>query len=198
MQSCSRSLVARHCALYPPDSVPSRPVRGRRRGGWGWCISGIPEGGLWPAFGPGDLGAVDWRVVAGQVPTLLTVTLVTLLCLLVYVNGLEVATGVEVDLNRGFRVAGLASMCAGAGGSGLGCHAFVFTLPCRMLGADTPWTGVVVAVVLTLSLFFGSGILELLPMSIIGSFAALHRGRSAREVARPGAREAGLVGLQPD
>ena len=134
----------------------------------GLLMSGIPEGGLWPAFGPDDLGAVDWRVVAGQVPTLLTVTLVTLLCLLVYVNGLEVATGVEVDLNREFRVAGLASMCAGAGGSGPGCHAFVFTLPCRMLGADTPWTGVVVAVVLTLSLFFGSGILELLPMSIIG------------------------------
>ena len=134
----------------------------------GLLMSGIPEGGLWPAFGPGDLGAVDWRVVAGQVPTLLAVTLVTLLCLLVYVNGLEVATGVEVDLNREFRVAGLAGMCAGAGGSGPGCHAFVFTLPCRMLGADTPWTGVVVAVVLTLSLFFGSGILEFLPMSIIG------------------------------
>ena len=134
----------------------------------GLLMSGIPEGGLWPAFGPSDLGAVDWRVVAGQVPTLLTVTLVTLLCLLVYVNGLEVATGIEVDLNREFRVAGLAGICAGAGGSGPGCHAFVFTLPCRMLGADTPWTGVVVAVVLTLSLFFGSGMLELIPMSIIG------------------------------
>ena len=134
----------------------------------GLLMSGIPEGGLWPAFGPGDLGAVDWRVVAGQVPTILTVPLVTLLCLLVYVNGLEVATGVEVDLDREFRAAGLAGMCAGVGGSGPGCHAFVFTLPCRMLGADTPWTGVVVAVVLTLSLFFGSGVLELLPMSIIG------------------------------
>ena len=134
----------------------------------GLLMSGIPEGGLWPAFGPGDLGAVDWRVVAGQVPTLLTVTLVTLLCLLVYMNGLEVATGVEVDLNREFRVAGLAGICAGAGGSAPGCQAFGFTLPCRMLGADTPWTGVVVAVVLTLSLFFGSGMLELIPMSIIG------------------------------
>ena len=85
-----------------------------------------------------------------------------------YVNGIEVATGVEVDLNREFRVTGLAGMCAGAGGSGPGCQAFVLTLPCRILGADTPWIGVVVAVVLTLSLFFGSGILELLAMSIIG------------------------------
>ena len=134
----------------------------------GLLMSGVPEGGLWPAFGPSDFGAADWRVVAAQAPTLLTVALVTLLCLLVYVNGLEVATGVEVDLDREFRSAGLAGLCAGAGASAPGCQAFVFTLPCRMLGADTPWTGVVVAAVLALSLLFGSGILELLPMSIIG------------------------------
>ena len=134
----------------------------------GLLLSGMPEGGLWPAFGPSDLGYVDWNVVAGQMPTLLTVPLVTLLCLLVYVNGLEVATGVEVELDREFRAAGLAGMCAGAGGSAPGCHAFVFTLPCRRFGVDTPWIGVVVAFVLALSLFFGSGILTLLPMSIIG------------------------------
>ena len=49
-----------------------------------------------------------------------------------------------------------------------GCQSFVLTLPCRRLGVDTPWIGVVVATVLGLSLFFGTGILELLPMPIIG------------------------------
>ena len=111
---------------------------------------------------------MDWGVVAAQAPGLVTVTLVTLLCLLVYINGLEVATGVDVDLDREFRAAGLAGLCAGAGGSAPGCHAFVFTLPCRLLGADTPWTGIVVASVLALTLFFGSPVLELLPMAIIG------------------------------
>ena len=134
----------------------------------GLLLSGMPEGGPWPAFAPSDFRHVDWGVVATQAPGLVTVTLVTLLCLLVYLNGLEVATGVEVDLDREFRAAGVAGMCAGAGGSAPGCHAFVFTLPCRMLGADTPWTGTVVAMVLALSLFFGSGILEFLPISIIG------------------------------
>ncbi|MCY4450650.1 MAG: SulP family inorganic anion transporter [Immundisolibacterales bacterium] len=134
----------------------------------GFLLSGMPEVGLWPAFGPGDLGRVDWNVVAGQIPALLTVTLVTLLCLLVTVNGLEVATGVEVDLDREFRAAGLAGVCAGAGGSAPGCHSFALTLPCRMFGADTPWVGVVVAFVLGVSLFFGNGILTLLPMPIIG------------------------------
>ena len=134
----------------------------------GLLFSGLPPGGLWPAFAPSDLRHVDWGVVAAQAPGLITVTLVTLLCLLVYVNGLEVATGVDVDLDHEFRAAGLAGLCAGAGGSAPGCQAFVFTLPCRMLGADTPWTGIVVALVLALALFFGSAILELLPMSIIG------------------------------
>ena len=135
----------------------------------GLLLSGMTqEGAPWPAFGVSDIADVDWSVVAAHVPDLLIVTLVTLLCLLVYVNGLEVATGVEVDLDREFRVAGVAGICAGAGGSVPGCQSFVLTLPCRRLGVDTPWIGVVVATVLGLSLFFGTGILELLPMSIIG------------------------------
>ena len=151
-----------HLGLFVLD-MPVAEARAQ-----GLLLSGMPEGGPWPAFAPGDFRHVDWGVVAAQVPGLVTVTLVTLLCLLVYLNGLEVATGVDVDLDREFRAAGVAGLCAGAGGSAPGCHAFVFTLPCRMLGADTPWTGMVVAMVLALSLFLGSGILELLPMSIIG------------------------------
>ena len=134
----------------------------------GLLLTGVPEGGLWPAFGFADLADVDWTLVAAQIPGLLTVTLVTLLCLLVYLNGLEVATGVDIDLDREFRVAGLAGLCAGAGGSAPGCQSFVFTLSCRMLGVDTPWLGIFVASVLAFSLLFGSGILELLPMSIVG------------------------------
>lgn len=143
--------------------IPVADARAR-----GLLLSGMPEGGLWPAFGLKDLEYVDWGVVAGQVPNLLSVTAVTLLCLLVYLNGLELATGVEVDLDREFRVAGIAGMAAAAGGSATGCHAFVYTLPCRLLGADTPWTGIVVAGVLCLTLFFGSGLLELIPTSMIG------------------------------
>ena len=151
-----------HLGLFALD-IPLAQAKAQ-----GLLFSGLPPGGLWPAFAPSDLRHVDWGVVAAQAPGLITVTLVTLLCLLVYVNGLEVATGVDVDLDHEFRAAGLAGLCAGAGGSAPGCQAFVFTLPCRMLGADTPWTGIVVALVLALALFFGSAILELLPMSIIG------------------------------
>ena len=135
----------------------------------GLLLSGLSGGGaLWPAFAVGDLLQVDWALVLAHVPDLLVATLVTLLCLLIYVNGLEVATGVEVDLDREFRVAGIAGLVAGAGGSVPGCHSFVLTLPCRRLGVETPWIGLIVAVMLALSLFYGTGLLELLPMAVIG------------------------------
>lgn len=135
----------------------------------GLLLSGMPrEDAPWPVFGAGDIAKVDWSAVARHVPDILTAALVTLLCLLVYVNGLEVSTGVEVDLDREFRVAGVAGVCAGAGGSVPGCQSFVLTLPCRRLGVDTPWIGIIVAAMLGLSLFYGTGVLELLPMSIIG------------------------------
>ncbi len=135
----------------------------------GLLLSGIAkDGATWPVFGLDDMAQVDWSTVARHVPDLLTVSLVTLLCLLVCVDGLEVATGVEVDLDSEFRAAGIANICAGAGGSITGCQSFILSLACRRFGEDTPWIGIVVAAVLSLSLFFGTGAMELLPMSIIG------------------------------
>ncbi|MYH59886.1 MAG: STAS domain-containing protein [Boseongicola sp. SB0675_bin_26] len=135
----------------------------------GLLMSGMArEGALWPAFSVDALALVDWGLVASRLPELLAVTLVTFLCLLVYVNGLEVATGAEIDLNREFRVAGVANVLAGLGGSAPGCQSFVMTLPCRRLDVDTPWIGVVVAAILGMSLFYSNGVLELLPMSVIG------------------------------
>ena len=83
-------------------------------------------------------------------------------------NGLEVATGVKVDLDREFRAAGFAGVVAGAGGSAPGAHSIVLCLASRKLGADTPWTGIVTFLALSVTLLFGSAILELIPKSVVG------------------------------
>ena len=134
----------------------------------GLLLSGMPEDGLWPTFRLSDFAHVDWGVVAEQVPNVLTVALVTLLCVVVYMNGLEVATGVKIDLDREFRAAGLAGTLAGVGGSSPGTHSAVLSMASRMSGADTPWTGILTSLGLCLTLFFGSAMLELLPKSVIG------------------------------
>lgn len=134
----------------------------------GLVMSGIPESGLWPTFGPDDFSLVDWGIVTEHLPGVLAVVMVTLLCLLVYMNGLEVATGVKVDLDQEFRAAGFAGAVAGAGGSAPGSHSIVLCLASRKLGADTPWTGILTFLTLGATLFFGSAILELIPKSVVG------------------------------
>lgn len=135
----------------------------------GLLLSGMAEETLWPAFGFGDLRHVDWNVVARQAPGILTVTTMTLLCLLIHLNGLELATGVEVDLDKEFGSAGLAGMFAGVSGSPPGCHTFACSLSSWLFGADTRLTGVVAAFVVGFTLFFGGGMLAVLPAPVIGA-----------------------------
>ena len=81
-------------------------------------LTGMSEGGLWPAFGPSDFAHVNWGVVVDLLPEVFAVVMITLFYLLVCIHGLELSTGVKVDLDREFRAAGFAGTVAGLGGSG--------------------------------------------------------------------------------
>lgn len=134
----------------------------------GLLVSGIPDGGLWPPFGPGDFVQVDWHVVAEHIPMVFIVAMVALVGLIINVNALEVATGVDMDLDREFRVAGYAGMAAGAGGSSPGYPSFVVSLATWKMGAASPWTGFFTALWLCLTLVLGGTALEFLPNAVIG------------------------------
>ena len=134
----------------------------------GLVLSGVSEEGLWPAFGWSDIGYVDWNVVATMTPEVIAAVIVTVVTILVNVNGVELVTGDRADMDREFRVAGIANLCAAAGGGAPGCQAFIYTLTGRLFGADTPWTGVGVACMLALTLFLGGALLEFIPTAIIG------------------------------
>ena len=134
----------------------------------GLLVSGIPDGGLWPPFGPGDFAEVEWSVVAEHIPNVLVVAIVALVGLVMNANGLEVATGEDLDLDREFRVAGYAGAVAGAGGSAPGSLTIMGSLASRKMGAGTPWTGTFMAVWLCLALVLGGKALEFLPNAVIG------------------------------
>ncbi len=59
----------------------------------GFLLSGLPEGGLWPAFSLADVSHINWVVVLTEIPTMLTVALVSILGLLMNVSGMELASG---------------------------------------------------------------------------------------------------------
>ncbi len=132
-----------------------------------WSGGGVTSG-LWPAFALDDFSFVDWNVVWEQIPAVIVVALLMVLCLLLNSNIMEVASGKEIDLDREFRVAGAAGIVAGVAGSPPGIHFPVLSSTSQKLGADTPWTGVLTSLWLGMTLIFGSAVLELIPISLTG------------------------------
>ena len=130
-------------------------------------LTGPTAGGLWPVFQPGDLALVDWAAVAAQIPNMLTLVLVTLLCMVMYLSSFELATNRELEWNREFRVTGWASVLAGLGGSPAGCLTSSFSMLSHQFGADTRLTGVVAAVVVGSVLLLGDTVLKLAPVPLL-------------------------------
>ena len=127
-----------------------------------------PSGNLWPTAYVGDLGRIDWAVVGSQIPGMLTVVLVTLIAVLTNTSAIEFATGVEIDLDKDFRNAGIGNLAIALGGSAPGHYAVSLSVASRTAGAYSRLTGIMAAIVVCYVLFFGTGTIELIPLAMLG------------------------------
>lgn len=137
----------------------------------GLLLAGVSEasgGGLWPLFDPAVLGLVDWTAVAMQIPNVLALVLITLLCLVIYLGAFELAGGTELDWNNEFRTTGLASMAAGLGGTPPGCLSVPPTLRNLMFGVEMRVAGISAALLIATVCVFGNAVLRLVPTPIVG------------------------------
>ena len=97
-------------------SLPLLDISGEEARAAGLLLASAMEGTLWPPFHPGDLAYVNWMEVAGQIPNMLALVAVTMLCAIMYLGSFELATNRELEWDREFRAAGWASVVAGLGG----------------------------------------------------------------------------------
>ena len=134
----------------------------------GLLLRSTSEGNLWPALQPADLANVDLSAIATQIPAMLMLMLVALIVVIMNVAGLEMAANRELDWDREFRAAGFASVAAGLGGGTVASMIVPASLRSRLFGASTRLTGVVAALVIAAALFLGDGMLELVPVSLVG------------------------------
>ena len=134
----------------------------------GILFVGLPAGSAWPPIGLDDLALVDWGVVTSQLPGILAVMLVAVISLVFCAGGLELISGVQIDLNREFRAEGVSSLLAGLGGSAPGCNSIPNSAVSHATGAETRLTGITVAVIVGLILFVGGDVLALLPTPVLG------------------------------
>ncbi len=134
----------------------------------GLLLTSTSEGSLWPALGPTDLVHVDWMAMAAQLPIILLLVLVTLIVVIMNLAGLEMAANEDLDWNREFSAAGLASVVAGLGGGTPASIIVPASLRSKLFGATTRLTGIVTALILAAALFLGGGALELIPVPLVG------------------------------
>ena len=149
-------------------SLPILDISGEEARAAGLLFAGMSEGNLWPAFQPGDLVHVDWTAVGMQIPQMVALVLVTLLCAVIYFSSFELATGRELEWNREFTAAGHASVLAGLGGSPAGCMSFPTSILNHQLKTETRLTGVVTALVAGSVLFTGDTFMKLVPIPLLG------------------------------
>ena len=134
----------------------------------GLLFGGVSEGSLWPGFSLNDISRVDWGAVAGQMPNVLTLALVTMICAVMYIGGLELAANREMDWNRDLGAVGLASLVSGFGGGPPGCLIVPSSLRSVLFGVDIRLTGLVAAAFIGVTLLFGNAVLKLVPVPLMG------------------------------
>lgn len=139
----------------------------------GLLVSGLPAGGLFPVFLPHDLVHIDWGLVWGQLPGIMTIVLVTAVGTLLNMSGIELGTGAETDMNREFSVNGVANLAAGAGGAISGYPALSMSLLGFKAGADSRWAGLTATMVVAGVLFAGGHALEYFPKAMLGGLILL-------------------------
>ena len=135
-------------------------------GAAGLLFSGTGQAGLWPPVQASELGNVDWGALAKQTPNIFTLVVITLISMVMNVGGLEQIAKAELDWNKEFRSAGLASLIAGIGGGAPGCQLVAITIRSLMFQAETWLTGTFAALLVGCGLFVGDALVTVIPVPL--------------------------------
>ncbi len=135
----------------------------------GLLVGPFPQGSLFDPLRAAELAGVRWDVVVAQAPGIVTVAFVCLIAGLLNATGIEQVTRRKVDLNRELRAAGLGNLLSGAFGGAPGYHGMSFTTFNYKAGSGGRLAAFIAAAVLATTLFFGAGVIQLLPKVVLGS-----------------------------
>ncbi|MBI3113338.1 MAG: cyclic nucleotide-binding domain-containing protein [Rhodospirillales bacterium] len=133
-----------------------------------WLLGPFPEGSLWPPAALGDLARVDPQLLLGQAGNLATMIAISLVMVLLYGGGLEIAVRRDINFNRELRTVGVANLLAGLGGGLPGFHSFSLSVMSDRMQAATRLTGLISAGLCALALLFGAQALTYMPRAVVG------------------------------
>jgi len=159
-------VVAGIAAFYAVASLAGHDMAALRAGRW--LLGPFPEGSLWPPAAFGDLAGVDFSLLLGQLGNLATMIAISLVMVLLYGGGLEIAVRRDINFDRELRSVGVANLVAGLGGGLPGFHSFSLSVMSDRLQAATRLTGLVSAGLCALVLVFGAQAMTFMPRVVVG------------------------------
>jgi sulfate permease, SulP family len=129
----------------------------------------VPDGErpLFPVMS-GDLSRVDWAALAPAAGNMVAVVVLAILSILLNSTSIELATKVDVDLDRELRVQGLANVASAFAGGFVGHISVSRTLVNIAAGGASRITGVVVGLVALAVLILGSQAISYIPRFVLG------------------------------
>jgi SulP family sulfate permease len=136
----------------------------------GLLLGPFPSGGFLPSLRGWQPLAVDWLVLARQVPDVLAIVGLTCASALLSASALEVVTGQRIDPDRDLRGIGLCNLAGAVGGASVGYHVLSATLIAERTGSRGRANGLIAAAASLLALVFGAQAIAALP---VGLFALL-------------------------
>jgi SulP family sulfate permease len=136
----------------------------------GWLLGPFGSGALSPRSVFEAFGQADWGLIAGQGASLATILVIIPITLLLYISALEIETETGVDMNHELTATGWANLASGAVGGPPGYLYMADSIIVTRLIGGHRGPAVVAALSLLAVVAIGGGILELLPVFVVGGF----------------------------
>lgn len=132
-----------------------------------WLLGPFPDGSLWPGSILGSLANADWGLILGEATSLLPILLIVPMSLLLYISGMEVEVGADIDVNQELRSTGWGNLVGGAVGGAPGYMYLAPTVIVSRLAGQRRGPAVVAPLVMLVVVVFGGFALEFLPRFIV-------------------------------
>ncbi len=135
----------------------------------GWLLGPFPEGSMWQPLTLATWPHVDWWAIFGQIGNMGTILVISVISLLLYASGLEVALRRDIDLNQELKSTGIANVFGGLVGSPAGYLAVSLSALGHKIGADSRLLSIFSAALCGVTLFWGATFISFFPRPVAGA-----------------------------
>lgn len=134
----------------------------------GWLLTTFQHETLWRPISFSGITTVHWECIWGQLDNIGIILLISVISLLFNISGLELVAHEDVNLNRELKVAGIANLAAGIGGSHTAYHTLSLSTLGIKMGSNSRFVGLFAALLCGIALWFGASILIFFPKFVLG------------------------------